>query len=159
MGTLNDITLKNNFGEQTSNQVIPGQGTLALARIAVGFADLNAAGTTVALAISAALPISAIIKNVYYNVTTAFTDNGTAGNANTSTISLGANTNVDLKAAAALSGFAVGISPGIPINTAATMVKLTAARQLKAVWTKGTGDSTLLVTGQMNVYVEYVLGT
>lgn len=159
MGTLNDITLKNNFGEQTSNQVIPGVGTLALVRLAVGFAALNAATSGVALNLSNSLPINAIIKNVYADVSTAFVDNGTSGNANTSTISLGANTGVDLKAAVALSGYTTGIKAGVPINTAATMVKLTAARIVTATWTHGTGDSTALTAGQMNVYVEYVLGS
>ena len=165
MGTRNDITLINNFGEQTQNEVIGGNGCLQLQRSKVTFAELNAAGTGVALVLplSKAIPDNAIIKQVWYNVLTTFADNGTAGDADTSTLSLGLNTNVDLKAAVAISNGAnpwdAGIGAGIPVGTAATMVKATAERTLKCVWTAGTGNATALTAGEMDVFVEYVQGT
>lgn len=163
MGTVNDLTLVNNFGEQTTNQIVGGSGTQFLQRLAVGFADLNAAGSGVALVLGLAIPINAIIKKVYYNVTTTFADNGTSTDQDTSTLSIGANSAVDLKAAVTIANGAnawdVGIVDGIPTGTAATMVKATAARHVNVSWTHGSGNSTALIAGQMNVYVEYVLGT
>lgn len=165
MGTINDITLVNNFGEQTSNEVVGGAGALLLQRCTVTYAQLNAAtsGVALALPLASVIPNKAIVKQVWYNVTTTFVDNGTSTDADSSTIALGFNTTVDLKAAIAISNGAnpwdAGIGAGIPIGTAATMIKATADRTPTAKWTHGTGDSTALTAGSMNVYIEYVEGT
>lgn len=165
MGTLNDVQLVNNFGEETQNQIVGGKGIVQLMRCQVTFAQLNAAGSGVALNLPLAklIPNKAIIKQVYYNVLTTFADNGTSTDQDSSTLSLGANTAIDLKAAIAISNGAnpwdAGIGAGIPVNTAATMVKATADRTPVVKWTHGSGDSTALTAGVMNVYIEYVEGT
>lgn len=161
-----NLILKNNFGEQSTNQVIGGTSVAAqqfglyVQRVSVGFAAINAAGSGVALAVGSTLPINAVVKQVYYKVTTTFVDNGTAGNVGTTSMSLGLNTNVDILAAVTIvSGtpWAVGVKAAIPINTVATFVVATAARQLKVVRTAGTGDATALTAGAMDIFVEYVL--
>jgi len=162
------LILKNQFGEQSTNAVIGGSSAAAgqfgpyLQRVSIGFAALNAAGTGVPVSLGVDIPDKAIIKNVYYNVLTTFLDSGTAGNADTSTLSIGANTNVDLKAAVSIANGAnawdAGIVAGIPLGTVATFVKTTAARKIKVVWTAGTGNATALTAGAMDIFVEYDLG-
>lgn len=150
---------QNQFGDKWNFTIT--QGTqVTTQRLRVTFSALNAKTSGVALSLGNSVPIGAVIKQVYYVVQTTFVDSGTSSNADTSTISIGANTNVDLKAAVAISNGAnpwdVGIAAGIPINTAATMIKLTAARNIKVVWTAGTGDATALTAGVMDIFVEYV---
>ncbi|CAB4149691.1 hypothetical protein UFOVP558_19 [uncultured Caudovirales phage] len=160
------LILKNQFGEQSNNTVL-STGTFGgygvyVQRLSVTFAQLNTATSGVALSLGVALPDKAIIRQVYYNVRTTFADSGTAGDADTSTLSIGANTNVDLKAAVTIANGAnawdAGIGAGIPVGTAATMVKTTAARNIKVVWTAGTGNATSLTAGAMDIFVEYVYG-
>ena len=151
--------MQNNFGDKWNFTILQGQ-QVTTQRVRVTYTALNAATTGVAISLGRSIPSGAIIKQVYYVVQTTFLDSGTAGNADTSTISIGANTNVDLKAAVAISNGAnpwdAGIAAGIPVNTAATMIKLTAARSIKVVWTAGTGDATALTAGVMDIYVDYV---
>jgi hypothetical protein len=154
--TSNEV---NNFGDKFTWTIL--QGTqVTTQRLRVTYQALNAKTTGVALSLGRSIPSGAVIKQVYYVVQTTFADSGTAGDADTSTISIGANTNVDLKAAIAISNGAnpwdAGIAAGIPINTAATMVKLTAARNIKVVWTAGTGNATALTAGIMDIFVDYV---
>lgn len=162
MGTLNQLTLVNQFGEESINQIVSANGLTNVKSALVTFAQLNAAGTGVALPLGFAIPDKHIIKQVYYNVLTTFKDTGTSGDADSSTLSLGANSAVDLKAAVAISDgtnpWDAGIKAGIPINTVATMVKTTAERQCSVTWTAGTGNATALEAGSMVVYVEFVKG-
>lgn len=165
------LVLQNQYGETSINYenvgidpngvIIPGT-PVVVQRLQVTFAMLNAIGSGVALNMGGMLPIASIIKNVYYNVLTTFLDNGTSSNLDSSTLSIGANTAVDLKAAIAISNGAnpwdAGIGAGIPVGTAATFVKTTAARNLNVTWTHGSGDSTALVAGEMYLFVEYVQG-
>lgn len=149
----------NNFGDKFTQTIL--QGTqVTTQRLRVTYSALNAKGTGVALSLGNSIPSGAVIKQVYYVVQTTFVDSGTSGDADTSTLSIGANTNVDLKAAIAISNGAnpwdAGIGAGIPVNTAATMVKTTAARNIKVVWTAGTGNATALTAGVMDVFVDYV---
>ncbi len=150
-----------------SDTVLEAFGKLAgnngsrVQRITVGYAALNSAGSGVALELGSDIPDNAIIRQVYYDVRTTFADNGTAGDTDDSTISLGLNTGIDVVAATAISAggnvFDAGIHAGIPTGAAANMVKLTAARKLSATWTLA-GDVTALTAGAMDVFVEYELG-
>lgn len=94
----------------------------------------------------AILPSKAIITQVYIDVVTAMTSTSNDG-----TIALGANTGVDLLAAVDADTLS-GVVAGIPVGTAATMVKLTAARQITL-----TVAVHALLTGKINVFVEYAL--
>jgi len=136
---------------------------LNVSNFSVGFAALNAATTGVAALFGTAIPDNAIIKQVYYDVVSTFIDNGTAGDADSATIKIGLeDQDNDVLAAVAISDggnpFDAGIHAGIQVGTAATMIKLSAARQLAVTWTAGTGDSTALTAGAMNVFVEWVQG-
>jgi hypothetical protein len=94
----------------------------------------------------AVLPTGAIIKQVMVSIVTAFTSTGGTG-----TIALTANSAGDLLAAVDADTLS-GISSGIPVGTAATMVKLTAQRQLiMAIATAA------LTAGKADFYIEYVL--
>ncbi len=98
------------------------------------------------------LPSGAIITQVYFDIVTAFTSTGNNG-----TIALDANTGGDLLAAVDADTLPLTAShpgSGVPIGTAATMVKLTADRTLKA-----TVATNSLLTGKMHVFVDYVLST
>lgn len=162
------LIMKNNFGDQFTWSILGGTSQAAgqygkyLQRVSVGYAQLNTAGTGVAVSLGSEIPDNAIVTNVYYDVLTTFADSGTAGNADTSTLSIGVNTDVDLKAAVAINDgsnpWDAGIKAGIPVGTAATMVKLTDKRFIKVEWTAGTGNATALTAGAMDIYVEYVLG-
>lgn len=162
------LIMKNNFGDKYTWYVLGGTSQAAgqygtyVQRVSVGFAQLNTAGTGVAVSLGTELPDNAIIKQVYYDVLTTFVDSGTAGNADTSTLSIGANTNADLKAAVTIAdgsnSWDAGLHAGIPVNTVATFVKTTAARNIKVVWTAGTGNATALTAGSMDIFVEYTLG-
>ena len=92
------------------------------------------------------LPNKAIIAQVYLDVLEAPASAGGDG-----TIAFGANTTVDLKAATDADTL-TGIVAGIPIGTAGTMVKLTAARKLTA-----TIGTEALTKGKIAAFVEFVL--
>lgn len=131
-------------------------------RVSVGFAALNASGSGIALLLGSVIPNKAIITKVYYNIKVAFADNGTAGNANTSLIKAGIeDQSVDTIASAIITGNfdAPGIFDGIETGSAANMKKTTAARQLAVTWTHGSGDSTALTAGSMDVFIEFAQGT
>lgn len=93
----------------------------------------------------AVLPSKAIITQVYSDVVTAPTSGGSA------TMSLGANTTVDLLAATAVASW-TGTQAGIPVGTAATMVKLTAQRNIVMAIAVAA-----LTAGKINVFVDFVL--
>lgn len=98
----------------------------------------------------AILPINAIITQVYFDIITAFSSTGNNG-----TIALTGNTSGDLLAAVDADTLPLSAGhpgSGIPIGTAATMVKLTAARQITlAIATNA------MLTGRANFFVEFVL--
>lgn len=92
------------------------------------------------------LPIKAIITQVYIDIVTAFTSTGGTG-----TIALSANSSGDLKAAVDADTLS-GVVAGIPVGTAASMVKLTAERQiLLEVATAA------LTAGKLNCFVEFAI--
>lgn len=95
----------------------------------------------------AILPDNAIITNVVIDTITTPTSAGLA------TIALNSEAAGDLKAALAIASY-TGIIAGIPINTAATAVKLSADRTIQA-----TIAAFVLTAGQFHVFVEYILST
>lgn len=100
-------------------------------------------------ALSAQIPNNAIVRQCWINTLVAPTSGGSA------TIALGLNTTVDLLAATAYTSFVTSgnaMLAGIPINTAATMVKATAARRITL--TIGTAA---LTAGKIDVYCDYEL--
>lgn len=134
-----------------------------LSVISVGFAALNTAGTGVAALFGTAIPDNAIVLQAFYEVTSTFVDNGTAGDADSATIKLGIeDQDNDLLAAVAISDganpFDAGIKALIPVDTIASAIKLSTARQLAVTFTAGTGDSTALTAGAMNVFIKWVQG-
>lgn len=139
-------------------------GTIGFAKASVGYAALNTATTGVAAPIGDVVPSGATVVRAWAKVTEAFTDVGTAGNANTSTVSVGVeDQDVDIQAAAAVSGAPwsgtanVAFSAlvyGTPDITEFRTV--TADRQIAITWDAGSGDATALATGAMDIYVEYV---
>jgi hypothetical protein len=125
----------------------------------IGFAALNTAGSGVSLLLGTAIPSKAIIVRSYFNVVSAFTDNGTLTDANTSTIAMGLEDQDDdvLVAAAVGTGFTTGLKEGIQLGTMASSIKLSAARQLAVKWTIA-GNVTALTAGAARVFVEWVQG-
>ncbi len=98
------------------------------------------------------LPSGAIIRQCYFDVVTAVTSTGS-----NATIALNANSAGDLLVAVepdATGSITTGVYPGVPIGTAATMVKTTADRTL----TYAVAVNPIL-TGKINVFVEYVLSS
>lgn len=100
-------------------------------------------GAVGTLLLPVTLPIGTIITGGFVDVDTALTSGGLA------TVALGLNTNVDLLAATAIASF-TGILPIIPVGTAATMVKLTADRQLRM-----TIATAALTGGKFDLYLDY----
>lgn len=92
------------------------------------------------------LPINAIVTNVYLDIITAFTSTGGTG-----TIALSLQSAGDLLAAVDADTLS-GRAQGIPDNTVANTIKLTAERTL----TLPVATAALL-TGKANVFVEYVI--
>lgn len=95
---------------------------------------------------SAAIPNKAIIKSVYIDTVTALTAVSTGPR-----LAFGANTDVDLKAATEAASFS-GIIAGIPADSAATAVKMTADRALTMKLAGGN-----LSAGKINVFVTYLV--
>ena len=122
----------------------------------VGFAALNTATSGVAALFGTALPDNAVVVRSFYDVVTTFAGNGDDG----SLIKFGIeDQSADVKASVAISNganaFDAGLHEGLQVNTAASMVKLSAARQLAVTWTAG-GTDTALTAGSMVVFLEYV---
>ena len=95
---------------------------------------------------SAAIPNKAIITSVYIDTVTSLVDVSTGVR-----LAFGANTDVDLKALTASSSF-TGIIAGIPVETAASAVKMTADRSLTM---KVAGGN--ISAGKINVFVKYMV--
>jgi len=125
--------------------VVCGKYSFAVQGGAVGsinlLSDLTDSASTVVI------PDNAIIKLAYIDILTAMTS--TAG---TGTIALNAQSAGDLLAAVDADTLS-GVVACIPVDTAATMIKLTADRTLTA-----TVATNALLSGKFNLYVEYVLG-
>lgn len=138
--------LDNQLGEALQQQVglLVGKYSFAVQGGAVStiklLQDLGSANSYVSL------PNGAIIKQVYIDIITACASGGGTG-----TIALTANSSGDLKAAVDADTLS-GIVAGIPVGTAAAMVKLTAARDITvAIATEA------LTAGKFDVYIEWVM--
>lgn len=93
------------------------------------------------------IPDNAVIKQVYIDVLTNL--GGASAN-----VLLNLQGSGDLKGSTAATSFTTtSVIAGTPINTAATMIKLTADRQPYITLTGGD-----LSAGIMNVYIDYVIG-
>lgn len=91
------------------------------------------------------LPLGAIITRVLIDAKTALTSGGAA------TIAVKSASAADLLGATAVASW-TGLIDGIPVNTAATSIKLAADAQVKL-----TVAVAALTAGIADVYVEYVM--
>lgn len=131
-----------------------------LVRVAIGYvtaAQLVAATSGVAHTCfgSADIPDNAIILDGMVDVLTTFAGDGD----DSSTISIGVNTDVDIVAAVAINAatdWDAGLHDIIPAGSAATAVKLTAARDISVTWTAIATDTTL-TAGEMRIILRYVV--
>lgn len=96
---------------------------------------------------AAIIPDNAVITKVLVDVITAATSGGAA------TVALKSEAAADLLAATAVASV-TGFLDGKPVNTAATVVKLSADRTIKA-----TVAAFALTAGKFHVFIEYVLST
>lgn len=94
---------------------------------------------------AAKLPDNAVVKQVLIDVLTAPTSDGSA------TIALTAQSAGDLKAATAIASI-TGLVAGVPVGSAATMIKLTAERTVQMSVAVAP-----LTAGKFNVFIEYYL--
>lgn len=140
----------------TSTAAIPaanlgGLGAPALAKMTYSFATDGGVQGLITPANSPTLPAKAIILGGVIDITTTLTSGGSA------TIALGTSAGssaTSLKAATAVATWAAGVTvPVVPVFTAASYVKLTAAGRLTL--TVATAD---LTAGVFDVQVLYVIG-
>lgn len=96
--------------------------------------------------VPAKLPVNAIITNVYIDIITAFTSTSNDG-----TIAISAQSAGDLLAAVDADTLSAQVQ-GIPNDTVANMIKLTAERTLTATFAVHA-----ILSGKANVFVEYVI--
>lgn len=94
------------------------------------------------------IPKGAIITQCYFDVITAFTSTGNNG-----TFAFNSEGAGDLLAAVDADTKS-GVFAGVPVGTAATMIKMTAARTLQA-----TVATNALLTGKLHCFVDYVLSS
>ena len=97
------------------------------------------------------IPSGYIIKKVYYDVITLFTD----GDVNSSTISLNSIVTEDLLGALAISGISIGFADGLQTSAANKMLK-TVVTTTPTLTVTLVGDATALVSGELNIYIEYI---
>lgn len=95
----------------------------------------------------AVLPIGAIITNCTFDVITPLTTGDSA------TLACNANSAGDLKAALAAASW-TGKLAGVPVGTAATWVKLTAARQINVSVATGS-----ITAGKFYAFIEFLLSS
>jgi hypothetical protein len=117
---------------------------MGFAKVTYDFAEYGGAVGTIDLPLD--LPDNAIIWDGVADVVVAPTSGGSA------TIAFGLNTTTDIKGATAIASY-TGLVTLIPVGTAATAVKATAARSL--TMTIGTAP---LIGGLINIFVNYYLG-
>ena len=112
----------------------------------------------VAVLYGTAIPDNAIITKVWYDVTTTFV--GDVDDSSAISMGLEDQDNDALVAVAISAGgnvLDVGIHAGVQVGTAATMIKLTAARQLAVTWDSNADAA--LTAGVMEVFVEWQQGS
>lgn len=148
-------TLKIKNGNVTEVKLAPTTANgLHAARIAKALFDPSAVAghrTAAAHGLGVTIPAKAIITRCWYDVLTTLAD----GVADAATIAIHAEGANDLVTATAIAAvgdvFDAGIHAAIPVGTAATMVKLTTAKELTV-----TVGGVALTAGKMVVFCEYV---
>lgn len=128
-----------------------GTGVVRTAHMKYDFAVDGGAVSTITPVLTAALPINSIILGGVINITTSLTSGGSA------TIALGTtagSSTTALKGATAVASWTSGVTlPLVPVFTAATFVKMTAAGSLDL-----TVATAALTAGVFEVIVQYVVG-
>lgn len=143
LNRLSGVARKYSLGTLLAKKVnvVVGKYSYAVQGGAVGdvnlLRDLNDTGSTVVI------PDNAIIKQVWTDSISSI-QGGSLG--------IKAQSAGDLVAAKTSSLFS-GVQAGVPVGTAATMIKLSADRTIKA-----SISNSATTSGQLNVYIEYVLG-
>lgn len=150
---FNGILVANGFQTKRSSAAFEAGNTTPKIAVAVFNPSANVGERTIgAHGLGIYVPDKAVIKRAWYNVITTFTSATDAG-----TVALSAQSANDLKAAIAISNganpFDAGILEGVPVDTAATRIKLTAERELVA-----TVAVEALTAGKLVLYVEYIEG-
>lgn len=126
-----------------------GLGSVGNAKMTYDFATDGGAISTITPANSPTIPANAIILGGTCDITTQLT-----GAANTTALGLGSGAQAAaLKAATAVASYTVGQLAIIPVFTAATYVKVTAATRLTLTIAAGA-----LTAGRMDINVVYVQG-
>ena len=138
-----------------ASMISDSDGAMKMARYSIAYDDLTGAGDGVAYVSGETIPDNSIIYQVLIDVTTTFVGD----NDDSSAISVGIeDQDNDAVVAIAISDVSnpwdIGIQAGIQVGTAATAIKLTAARQLAVTW--DSNADTTLSAGQMDVFVFYV---
>lgn len=132
------------------NTYISGTGQVSLAKATYDFSVDGGAISTITFATNATIPSGAIILGGIIDVLTP----GTTSASGTMALGTSAGSSTtSLKAALAAASY-TGLVAVVPVFTAATMVKLTAAGQIT-----GTIATGALTAGKWNVIVAYVLGS
>lgn len=129
----------------------PSAAGLTVQGVAVATLDATAGVAIGAHGLGVTLPDNAIIRDSLVDVVTTFTSATDAA-----TIALHTQTAGDIVAAVAISAgsnpWDAGLHAGVPVGTAATSIKLTAAREITA--TVAVED---LTAGVLVVFIDYVL--
>lgn len=134
--------------------------------LAVGtfeYSDQPLDGAATLLAAADVLPDNAIITKAWYDVVTTFTSDDTTPDS--TTIGIGVETvgagSEDLINAVAINDggnpWDAGIHAAIPVGSAATMIKTSAAKNITVNVVNAAGVTAGLTAGKLKVYVEYVL--
>jgi len=146
-GTLASPTWVNSSGNVSGNG---GLGQVGNAKMTYDFAVDGGAISTITPSNSPTLPANAIILGGTVDITTTLTSGGAA----TIALGLGSGAQIaSLNAATAVASYAAGQLAIIPVFTAATYVKVTAATRLTL-----TVAAFALTAGKMDVNVVYIQG-
>lgn len=131
-----------------NSTAISGLGVLGLAKAQYDFSVDGGAISTITPAKNAIIPSKAIILGGIIDVLTTFVGA-------TATISIGTSAGssaASLKAATAVASYTAGLLAVVPVFTAATMVKMSAAGQVTL-----TIATAALTAGKANVIIAYVM--
>lgn len=153
LNRMNSVAQKHQLGSllhKNTNTVV-GKYSYAVQGGAVGdislLSDLNDTASTITI------PDNAIVKQVFVDVLTQPTGTACVGScASGTSVGVKLVNSGDLVANTGIASF-TGRLAGVPVDTAATMIKLSADKVLKA-----TISNSVATAGVFNVYIEYVLG-
>jgi len=126
------------------NQGVDGLNLLGTARATYDF-DVDG-GAVSSIGLGVTIPANSVITKAWFDIITVFTSTGDNG-----TIALNAEGAGDLLAAVDADTLSAGPNAGIPVGTAATMVKTTIARELTI-----TIATNAILSGKLILFVEYV---